>query len=377
MNILFTRFPYESAEGGAENQTMWLMNGLRRKGHQISFLGDCPVLLRKSAELKIENGKLEIGKPPVTKWLALSFFWRHKKMQQKLIEAMERGPKPDAIVMLSMSEKLLLTEWAVQRGIRVLWIEHDRVGRWLTWSPWLSELKRFARMATVVCVSALSREKYIEMGFENVVAVPNGVPSLRSGPHPSSTSRSAGHPLHSDGEGKMLHVGCIARLSKEKGVDVLVRAIADMPEVTLTIVGRGPDEGYIRTLIAEDTKRVGMQRIFLESTIENLDEFYASVDALALPSSDHDPFGLVAAEAMVRGRAVIVTDACGIAGYLSNGTDALIAKAGSNESLAEAIKKLEDAELRLRLAEAGEKKARQQFSLDTMVERYQQVLNKS
>lgn len=512
MNILVTRFPYESRLGGAENQTKWLMEGLKQRGHEVSFLGSCPVLLRLFSELNAQSSKLEIGLPPVTKWHAISFLWRKKQMRRELMGALKNFQDPrskiQAIVMLSLSEKLLLTKSAAELGMKVFWIEHDRVGSWLSQSPWLPALRRAAAHATIVCVSELSRQKYIALGFDlsRVVAIPNGVPlpppsspgpfsqrekgkeilkegSGRTNPdillfardmRKNSTSAEAilweklrdnqlgvkfrrQHPIDSrivdfychehllcieldgpihDGEersvydkdrqgaledlglhvirfrneevlenlddvldrikqivsplpsgeglgvrgedcreGSGVRVGCIARLSPEKGVDVLIHALADLPDIDLLIVGTGREEGYLRTLAAQDKERLGVARIrFLQEAVD-LDAFYGSIDALVLPSSDHDPFGLVAAEAMMRGVPVIVTDACGIAGYLRDGKDALIARAGSPESLQACIERIKDPALRAGLAEEGSKKAHTAFSLESMLQAYESLLS--
>jgi glycosyltransferase involved in cell wall biosynthesis len=378
MNILFTRFPLVSAlHGGAENQTMALMEGLRAKGHEVRFLGSCEALLQRTKEIGIKNQELRIGKPPVIKWSAVSFLWRKNTMRRQLIREVEliAGRSPlTAIVMLSLTEKLLLTEWAAQRNIKVFWLEHDRIGPWLRWNPWLPALKRASKYATIICVSELSRKKYIEMGFESerVVAIPNGVQQ------PETRNLSAAHyPLpatHSRRKNPALV--CISRLSPEKGVGILIQSIADLPQIDLVIVGSGPEEGYLRQLIDEDTRRlgVGTPRIHIIRDVPNLESVYASADALILPSSDHDPFGLVAAEAMMRGIPVIVTDSCGIAGYLQNADDALIAEAGSVSSLAGAIQSLEDPQLRERIGSTGQKTALQTFSLDRMVAKYEELI---
>jgi glycosyltransferase involved in cell wall biosynthesis len=367
MNILFTRFPFESLlHGGAENQTMVLMEGLRALGHRIRFLGSCPALIQRTRELKIENVELRIGPPPVTKWDAISFLWRRNAIRRRLIREVEQitGRSPlTAIVMLSLTEKLLLTEWAAQRNVKVFWLEHDRIGPWLTWNPWLPALKRASKHATIVCVSELSRKKYIELGFntERIVAIPNGIANATPTYHLSPIT---------------YHLLAVSRLSPEKGVGILIQSIADLPQIDLTIVGSGPEEGYLRRLIYEDTRRlgVGTPRIHIIRDVPDPETVYASADALVLPSSDHDPFGLVAAEAMMRGIPVIVTDACGIAGYLKNGDDALIAEAGSALSLTEAIQSFEDPQVRERIGSSGQKTALQTFSLDRMVAKYEELI---
>src|SRR3989338_938139 len=87
MRILFTRFPLESRFGGAEVQTLALMKGLRARGHDVEFLGSCDVLLREAASYQLSAISLESGPPPVTKWGAISFWWRQWGMKGKLIKA--------------------------------------------------------------------------------------------------------------------------------------------------------------------------------------------------------------------------------------------------------------------------------------------------
>ena len=368
MEILVTRFPLASAlHGGAENQTVWLSEGLAALGHRLKFLGSCPVLLERfSAIGAVEH--LGIGPPPVTKWGAVSFLWRRRTMQRRLIQSFDRlivdRSSLTAVFMLSLSEKLLLTEWAAKRGSKVFWIEHDRIGTWLRWNPWLSALRRASAFATIVCVSELSKKQYVQLGFDpkGIVVIPNGVPF------------SATSPEHRQADRSSFCLGCVARLSPEKGIDVLLQAIMPIPEITLTIVGRGPEEGYIRMLIAEDTQRIGVQRITLVPTLKDLHEFYNALDALVLPSVDHDPFGLVAAEAMMRGIPVVVTNACGIADSLQNGRDAIVVKAGAVSELSAALKSLTDSALRERIAHTGRETAHEKFSLERMVEKYEKLL---
>gem|GEM_PF-331774 len=508
---------------------MWLMEGLRARGHEVGFLGSCPALLQRTEELRMKNYELRIGPPPVTKWGAVSFLWRRKAMQKQLIESLNKlianCYSLPAIFMLSLSEKLLLTDWAVENDMKVFWIEHDRIGPWLQWNPWLPALKRASRKATVVCVSQLSKKLYEGLGFDSkrIVVIPNGMPtSPPSSPSPFSRGekgddgtrwfgkkpanstilkfakemrktptsaeellwnhlrdRQLGEkfrrqypfqsrildfycfekklgieldgPVHLGKERKQydqerekclsefdirvirfsnerilsdieevleiikkhisplpsgeglgvredageglgaregtgegpgvreaggLHLGCIARLSPEKGIDVLLQAIQPVPEFSLTIVGKGPEEGYVRRLISEDTERMGtsLPRIRLIPFVNDLDSFYASIDALVLPSVDHDPFGLVAAEAMMRGVPVVVTDACGIASCLQDKIDALIVKAGDAGELQQAMESLADLPLRERLSENGKRTAEQEFSLEKMIGRYEQLL---
>ncbi len=369
--ILFTRFPFESAQGGAENQTMWLADGLKKRGYHIKFMGSCPVLLERFSKNEYDTTTCDIGPPPVTLWNAISFLWRKKLMAQKMKTCLEEILKKinDAerttIVMLSLTEKLLLTKWCAKKGMKVVWIEHDTVGCWLTKNPWLPFLKKSSLDATIVCVSHLSKTIYEGMGFEskNLTVIPNGIPQ---------SNQITQEKMKNSGE---LHIGVVARLSPEKGMDVLIRAVENIPNLTVTIVGKGPQKNELLRLIEQDAISWKKKRIHLIEFAENLSAFYQSIDTLVLPSITNDPFGLVVAEAMMRRIAVIVSDACGIASYLQNNVNGCIVQAGSVESLQHAIEKINDDAWRNEIAKNGQQVAKKTFALERMVDSYEKIIN--
>lgn len=365
MKILFTRFPLESAFGGAEVQTLSLMDGLITRGHSVAFAGSCPVLLEECRKRGIPAVEWRIGPPPVTKWGAVSFAWRKNAMRAKLVGLLDQFHDLDAIAMLSLSEKLLLTDAATEKGIKVVWIEHDTVGRWLTQNPWLALLLEKSAKATTVGVSEMSRRMYVEMGWneKKTVAIPNGVVGSLGDGGIGSTQE---HNPIAPSPHLPLHILCVARLSPEKGVDVLLEAITDLPNVTLDIIGDGQSEQDLKTL----AKPLG-ERVRFLGRRNDVRSLYAEYDALVLPSREHDPFGLVAAEAMMAGIPTVVTDACGVADYLTNGKDALIARADDADSLNRAVGVLADANARERIAEEGKKTAEERFSAERMIIDYE------
>ncbi|MBU0766861.1 glycosyltransferase family 4 protein [Patescibacteria group bacterium] len=364
MKILFTRFPLESTYGGAEVQVLSLMEGLMKRGHAVTFLGSCPTLLEECKKRNIPSVELHIGPPPVTKWSALSFFWRKKKMSRLLKEAVQQFHDLDAIIMLSLTEKLLLTPFLVNQKpetsnqkLNVFWLEHDRVGRWLAKNPWLPKLKALSNKVTTIVVSELSKKIYVNLGWseEKIIAIPNGID-----PNRFSKSRSP-----SPSPSPSPHIGCISRLTPDKGVDLLIEAVKELPNVQLTIVGTGRDEKAIKQ------KTSNQKLVTIIPRVEDLGNFYNSLDVLVLPSREHDPFGLVAAEAMMLGVPVVVTDACGIADYLENGKDAVIVKAGSADALKEGIEKCISSE---NIAKEGQKTAMEKFTVEKMIDKYEKLL---
>jgi len=324
------------------------MKGLKAHGHEVSFVGSCPALIDLCNKEGISSKEIKIGPPPVSKWTAISFIWRKKKMK-KILDKISMD-EVDVVCMLSLSEKLLFTP----KDKKVIWVEHDRVGPWLTKNPFLKKLIELSKKVTTVVVSDLSRELYLKLGWDHdqIIAIPNGVDMPDH-----FTPQSREH----------LTVGCIARLTPDKGVDVLIDAVKQLPDIKLKLLGRGREQKSIRS-------RLDGSRMELTDFVENLDDFYSKIDLLVLPSRDHDPFGLTAAEAMLRGIPVIVTDVCGIAGYLVNGIDSIVVPAGDSEALKKAIESLSDKNLRDGIATEGKKKAEEQFSVERMVDEYENLM---
>ena len=193
-----------------------------------------------------------------------------------------------------------------------------------------------------------------------MIAIPNGI----NIPNPSPNPHPRPHPYH-------LHIGCISRLTKDKGVDLLIDAAKDIKGINLTIVGSGRDEDSIKKLICQSANLP----IAVKSRIDDLTSFYNSLDLLVLPSREHDPFGLVVAEAMMLGIPCVVTDACGIADYLVDGKDGIIVRADSVKDLNEGIHRvIDNADLRYSIANAGQKKAQKEFTVDKMVSRYSKLI---
>ncbi|HYT66991.1 MAG TPA: glycosyltransferase family 4 protein [Vicinamibacterales bacterium] len=90
-----------------------------------------------------------------------------------------------------------------------------------------------------------------------------------------------------------------------------------------------------------------------------------ALDVVVHASTQPEPFGLVIAEGLASGRAVIVSAAGGAAELVTDGVDALTHAPGDAQGLATCIERLaSDAALRARLGEAGRRSAIRQFDPD-------------
>ena len=97
----------------------------------------------------------------------------------------------------------------------------------------------------------------------------------------------------------------VGQLRPYKGVDVLLRAMADLPDVQLTIAGRGYAEPALRRLA---TERHLADVTFAGSPADDaLWELYARSHLFVQPSTEMEYFGLASLEAMASGCVPVIT----------------------------------------------------------------------
>jgi glycosyltransferase involved in cell wall biosynthesis len=127
----------------------------------------------------------------------------------------------------------------------------------------------------------------------DLVVIPNGVDTTRFYPAADTAER--------EGEGRDVVIGYLGRLSPEKNVINMIKAVKalDVDTVRLKIAGAGP--------LYSKVKRLEGDRIEVLGYVKDAPSFYRSVDAFLLPSKlEAQPIALL--EAMASGLPVIATD---------------------------------------------------------------------
>jgi rhamnosyl/mannosyltransferase len=174
------------------------------------------------------------------------------------------------------------------------------------------------------------------------------------------------------GSGFLLFVG---QFRYYKGLDYMLRALCELPEARLIMVGQGPMEQAWRGLAVA----LGVQdRVSFVSGVhtEELPAYYAAADVFVLPASERsEAFGLVQLEAMAAGRPVVSTEIGTGTSYVNaDGETGLVVPARDPHALAAAVARLlDDPALCARMGTAGRERVRSEFNLETMVERVMAV----
>jgi glycosyltransferase involved in cell wall biosynthesis len=167
-----------------------------------------------------------------------------------------------------------------------------------------------------------------------------------------------------------IRVGLVATMGRWKGHGVFLRAIAALPRelpVRAYVVGGGIYRTAGSEVRAEDLLRqaakLGIaERVGFTGYAEDVASAMRALDVVVHASTQPEPFGLVIAEAMACGRAVVASAAGGAGEIVTAGHDALAVAPGDVDGLAEAIRQLAlDPVLRDRLGRAGRETAVRRF----------------
>jgi glycosyltransferase involved in cell wall biosynthesis len=135
-----------------------------------------------------------------------------------------------------------------------------------------------------------------------------------------------------------IQLGYLGRFHFKKNLEHIVMASLQTPGVRLLLAGGGPD-AYERTLRALDHGNGNLSWLgFVQK--EQREKFFREIDFLVL-ASEYECFGMAAAEAMVRGIPVIVTERVGVTDDVKRTGGGLVVAVGV-EPLVKAFKQCAD-----------------------------------
>lgn len=167
-------------------------------------------------------------------------------------------------------------------------------------------------------------------------------------------------------------IGYAGRLDREKGIFVLIDAIARLrdrlPGVKLKVLGDGPD----RARAAEAAAAAGIDAHFYGFLPrEDMEAVLGDVWVQAVPSLWEEPFGNVTTEAMMRGAAVVASAVGGQIDIVADGETGRLTPPGDAAALAEAVRVyLEDRALAEAHGAAGRKRVLRSFTNEAVRDAY-------
>ncbi|MFD7734724.1 glycosyltransferase family 4 protein [Kitasatospora phosalacinea] len=184
------------------------------------------------------------------------------------------------------------------------------------------------------------------------------------GPPPSSRGRT------------VLYAGRLDRTSAWKGVDVLVRALPELPDGTRLVLAGGGDAAAGHLALAQRLGVADRVAATGELPAAEVAALMRGAALLVLPSrTEAESFGMVLAEAMACGTPVVGSAVGGIPDVIEDGVSGLLVPPGDTRALAAACTRvLTDGALADRLGAAGRERSERLYGWDGLMARYLSLL---
>lgn len=226
----------------------------------------------------------------------------------------------------------------------------------------------------VVAVSEYVKKAVIEETYvpeDKIVVIHNGID-----PTPFS---GASYMQHRDAIApavkQFLFVG---RIEKEKGVDTLVDIARDsrFADTTIHIVG----EGLYRSNLEENISKFGLADKFViygKVSPEEVISCYKTLESpvFLFPTRRHEGFPMVLVEAMFAGLPIISFDMGGVSDAVVDNATGYVVKAGDAETFKQrTLDVIGNPLLYQRMSENAVRKARNEFTLERMIDSYVQII---
>ncbi len=219
------------------------------------------------------------------------------------------------------------------------------------------------KLTARIAVSEAARSTLTEHLETDAIVVPNGIYAKRL---------SSGK---LDARWGGASIGFIGRFEEpRKGLAILVEAlpkiIASIPEIRVIVAGPGDEKAFLQTVPSHLHSRFNFLGRISES--EKAD-FLHSIGVYVAPNTGGESFGIILAEALAAGAAVVASDIPAFQALLGGGAYGSLFISENAHSLAdEIVKTLQNEEKRNSLRSAGKDYA-QRFDWDDVAERIYDV----
>ena len=212
--------------------------------------------------------------------------------------------------------------------------------------------------------SQFVRDKFVEHGWDaNKFEV---LPHFQRVPVAIERSAAPGAPL--------LYFG---RLSREKGVDDLIRAMKVVPHLSLVVAGDGPQRRELHDLAAG----LGLKNVQFVGHVSGaeLDLLIAKARFTVLPSHAYETLGKTILESYAEARAVVASDLGSRRELVHDGETGILYPTGNVVSLADALNRLASSpELAEKMGRAGremvQRQNRPEAHYQALIDLYERVI---
>ncbi len=380
-NVLFV---HQAAEMyGSDKVLLYLAVALKQRGAfwPIVVLPQPGPLFDALAQAGVEVHIAEVAKISRSV-MSISGLGRLARMVWRSTREIDRiiANRPIALVHSNTLAVLAGAAWAWRRGVPHLWHVHE-----IILSPRLIS-HAFPLLVRALSSRVMSNSTRTEKWLleeqphlkQRSVVVFNGLPPVQQ-PLPEAVNAFRARIGAAPGD---VVVTLAGRLNSWKGQGLLIEAAillqsrGKLAQVRFAIVGDVvPRQESIRERLEEQVRSAGLQEVFsFVPFVADIAPVWFGSQVAVVPSTQPEPFGLVAIEAMAASLPVVAAAHGGLLDIVQHEKTGLLIEPRDLSALADALERLiGDAALRKTLGEAGALRQREHFSFASQVEKTEQI----
>lgn len=173
----------------------------------------------------------------------------------------------------------------------------------------------------------------------------------------------------------------VGRISRWKGQMLLLDSFHELikthQNIKLVYIGSAPpnQEHFLDALKEKIAGYDLTKNVEIIPFQENINQLWQSIDIAVVPSTEPEPFGLVAIEAMFAKKPVVAANHGGLMEIVVNNETGFLVEPNNKMALKEALEKLiNNPELRATFGEKGLQRASENFSIENYVRKIQDIL---
>lgn len=178
-------------------------------------------------------------------------------------------------------------------------------------------------------------------------------------------------------------ISLVGRINSWKGQQLLLEAFNTIakkyPKTKLVYIGSAPpNQEFFEIDLKQKINDYALsERVMIIPFQENIWAFWDAIDIAVVPSTEPEPFGMVAIEAMLAKKPVIAANHGGLTETVVNNETGFHFMPNDKNELAEAISKLiEDKNKRILFGEKGYERVHLHFSLEKHVDQFETIFEK-
>lgn len=272
--------------------------------------------------------------------------------------------------------------FASKRNIKHIWHVHEIIK-----SPRLFKIA-FQKMLTlksnsVVVYNSLATQRFWDVNkiiISKSLAIQNGQELAEIDLDDSAKKQLRKTLFNVDNE---VVIALIGRISRWKGQLVLLESFKHLTEhnknIKLVFVGSTPpnQEEFLDNLQQEIIHYQLENDVIIVPFQENISAVWHAIDIAVVPSTEPEPFGLVALEAMLAQKPVVASNHGGLSEIVLNNETGFLVEPTNVQSLTNALELLiTNTEMRSTFGANGYKRAKNEFSVEKYVNNFEDLFRK-